>query len=145
MKEMTSSEERTLGVLLHLSPLIGYMLPFFGNIVAPLILWSLKKNESEFVNLHGKEAINFQISTTIYALVLVLLMLGISIPLFLDLVNSGGLKENEVFEFFMLRFLWWIPIMFISMLVFYVPMIIGAIKAGQGKQYKSIFTIRFIK
>ena len=48
--------------LLAFSMYIG--LPF-GNILGPLIIWQLKKGESEYVDYHGRESLNFQISATI--------------------------------------------------------------------------------
>lgn len=34
----------------------------FSNIAASLIIWLLKKNKSEVINLHGKNVLNFQIT-----------------------------------------------------------------------------------
>ena len=42
----------------HLSALVGFVIPF-GNIIGPLIIWILKKEEYELVNLNGKEALNY--------------------------------------------------------------------------------------
>jgi uncharacterized Tic20 family protein len=60
-------------MLAHLSSFAGYIMPF-GNIVGPLLVWLLKKDESAFVAEHAKEALNFQISLTIYIIVSALLM-----------------------------------------------------------------------
>lgn len=35
-------------------------------ILGPLIMWLIKKDESPFINDHGKEALNFNISAAIY-------------------------------------------------------------------------------
>lgn len=53
-----SQDERTMAMLCHL---LGLLTGFVG----PLILWLMKKDESHFVNHHGKEALNFQITVTI--------------------------------------------------------------------------------
>ena len=45
----------------------------FGNILGPLVVWLIKKDQSWFVNEQGKEAMNFQISLTIYAIVAAIL------------------------------------------------------------------------
>ena len=79
---MTSSEqntERTWAAFAHLSALLGILIPF-GNLIAPLAIWLLKKNESAFIDDQGKESLNFQISVLIYgfiAAVLVFVAIGI--------------------------------------------------------------------
>ena len=52
---MDSSEERMWGTFCHLSGFVGYIVPF-GNIIAPLVIWLVKKEESQFVDYHGKES-----------------------------------------------------------------------------------------
>ena len=55
-----------------LNPATQCALPF-GNIVGPLVLWSVKKEESEFVDHHGKEAVNFQLNMLVYGFIAALL------------------------------------------------------------------------
>src|SRR5207253_11164001 len=67
------SSTRGWEVMCHLSSVIGLfgylgMIPF-GNIVAPLIVWLLKRNDSLGVDAHGKESLNFHISWTLYWLI----------------------------------------------------------------------------
>src|SRR3954447_6906639 len=59
---------RTWEVLCHATGFAWCILPFFGNILGPLIVWLMKKSESPSVDAHGKEALNFQISMTIWGL-----------------------------------------------------------------------------
>ncbi len=111
-----SKDERMWAMLCHLSTFAGYMVPF-GNIIAPLVLWVMKKDEYPLVDDQGKEAINFQISITIYVIMsIVLVFLVIGIPLLI------GLLIYEI-----------------------IATIIAAIKANDGEQYRYPFTIRFIK
>ena len=59
----------------------------FGHIVVPLILWLLKKSQSAFIDEQGKEAMNFQISMTIYLFVAIILsFILIGIPILIALV-----------------------------------------------------------
>ena len=51
-------------MLCHLSALAGFVIPF-GHILGPLIVWQIKKNEFPSVDIHGKAALNFQITVTI--------------------------------------------------------------------------------
>jgi uncharacterized Tic20 family protein len=45
----------------HLAGLCAFAIPFVGNIVGPLILWQIKKDEYPFVDEQGKEAVNFRL------------------------------------------------------------------------------------
>jgi len=64
-----TKKDKTWGVLCHLLTFTGLMGIPFGNILAPLVIWLIKKAESEFVDYNSREALNFQISITIYAIV----------------------------------------------------------------------------
>ncbi len=112
---MEKKQENNWGMFCHLAALAGFVVPF-GNIIGPLVIWLIKKDESEFVNDQGKESLNFQISITIYAIVAALLMLVI-IGIFL-LVAVGILSM--------------------------VFIILAAIKANNGEKYRYPLTIRFI-
>lgn len=112
----TNSDAKTWGMLCHVASFAGYVVPF-GNVVGPLIAWQIKKDTSEFVNHHGKESLNFQITITIamlVSIVLVLLLVGIFL-------------------------LFIIPIFQVAFVI------IAAIKAAQGEWYRYPLTIRFIK
>lgn len=65
----------------HLSAFAGYSVPL-GNIWGPLILWLVKRDSSEYVAEQAKEALNAQISMTIYAIISLLLVVAlIGVPL----------------------------------------------------------------
>ena len=95
---------------------VGFIIPF-GNIIAPLLIWILKKDESAFINDQGKEALNFQISVTIYAIVCVILIF----------VVIGILL---------------IIILGVLVLIF---VIIASINSYDGKAYRYPLTMRIIK
>jgi len=110
-----SSDERMWAMFCHLSALSGFVIPF-GNVIAPLIIWILKKEEYPLVNDQGKEAINFQISMTIYIIAsVILIIIVIGIPLLIML----GLFELIV-------------------------IVIASIKANEGVNYRYPLTIRFL-
>ncbi|OPX33762.1 orotate phosphoribosyltransferase [candidate division KSB1 bacterium 4484_188] len=74
-----SQDIRLWAMLCHLIALAGFVIPF-GNIIGPLVVWMIKREESPFIDYHGKEALNFQISMSIYiiaAAILVLIAIGI--------------------------------------------------------------------
>jgi uncharacterized Tic20 family protein len=111
-----TQEERTMAMLCHLTGLLGAFLPP-ANILAPLIIWLLKKDWSQFVNDQGKEVLNFQISMTIYFVVGLILMIALIGFLIFPLVG-----------------LFWL-----------VFGIIGTIKAYNGVYYRFPLTIRLVK
>jgi len=79
MPKMDQAQERNWGMGCHLAALSGFIIPF-GHIIGPLVIWLMKKDESEFVDDQGKESLNFQISVTIYlviAAILILIVIGI--------------------------------------------------------------------
>ena len=56
-----TENERTWGMLAHLSALAGLVVPLLGIVLGPLLVWLLRGDESEFVAGHAKEALNFNI------------------------------------------------------------------------------------
>lgn len=111
-----NKDARTWGMLAHLSALAGYVIPF-GNIIGPLIVWLIKKEEYPFVDDQGKESLNFQISFSIYMFIAVI-----------SLYACVG---------FIL-----VPALAIAGIVFIV---LGTIKANNGEYYRYPLTIRLIK
>ncbi|MEB2345094.1 MAG: DUF4870 domain-containing protein [Deltaproteobacteria bacterium] len=66
--------ERNWAVFCHLGGFAGLVLPGLGHVLVPLVLWLLRRDRSAFVDDHGREALNFQISITLYAIVATALM-----------------------------------------------------------------------
>ncbi|GIN93249.1 DUF4870 domain-containing protein [Siminovitchia terrae] len=66
--DTVSSSERTLAMAIYLTS-------FFTTLIGPLLIWLLKKDESPFIDFHGKEYLNFIISYAVYSIVASLLML----------------------------------------------------------------------
>ncbi len=65
-----SNAERNWAVFCHLGGFAFYLLGFaLGHILVPLALWLIKRDQSAFIEEHGREALNFQISVTLYAIV----------------------------------------------------------------------------
>jgi uncharacterized protein len=65
-----TGDERTLAVLAH-------VLTFAAAILAPLIIYLLKKDESKYVTYHAKESLNFQITLMIIIFGLILTIIGV--------------------------------------------------------------------
>lgn len=87
--ENLSSADTTPAVLAHVLAFCGYIIPF-GHIVAPLIIYLVKKDDSPYARHHAAESLNFQISMTIYMVVslfLVLVLVGIFMLLALLIID----------------------------------------------------------
>jgi hypothetical protein len=116
-------EARTWNMLCHLSALASFVVPL-GNLLGPLIVWQIKKNEFPSVDCHGKAALNFQITVLLAALVTVAAMfVGI---------------------FFCLGWLL-LPVVVLIGLAGLIFPIIAAIKASNGEDYKYPYSIEFVK
>jgi uncharacterized Tic20 family protein len=108
----------------HLAGLAGLLpvLPVVGSIVAPLIVWQVKKDEFPFVDEQGKEAVNFQISMLLYLLIggVACAITCIGIPLIPVVVGVIGIVDV-------------------------VFLVIASIKANDGEHYRYPLAVRFIK
>jgi uncharacterized Tic20 family protein len=113
-----SRTERQWAMGCHLIALCGIVIPVpSANLLGPLILWLIKREDGAFIDEQGKESLNFQISLFIYALACVVLaVIGIGILLLLPLAIFG-----------------------------LVCVIIAAIKASEGISFRYPACIRFIK
>lgn len=108
---------RTWTVLCHASALLGFVVPGFGHILAPLIIWLAKRGDSVELDAHGKEALNFQFSMLLYSIVagiLCLVLIGFALLAILHVANV-------------------------------VLVIIASLKASEGTLYRYPLTIRFLK
>lgn len=77
--------QRTYALFMHLAGLLGFV---SVPVVPTLIMWAIKKGESPYLDDHGREAMNAQLSYIIYALglgALAPITCGITIPLLIAL------------------------------------------------------------
>lgn len=110
------NRESNWAMFCHLSALSGYFFPF-GNVLAPLVIWLLKKEASPLVDRHGKESLNFQISISIYALAasaLIFILIGIPLLLLLAAFN-------------------------------FILILVGAVKCKNGEEYRYPLNLRLLK
>jgi uncharacterized Tic20 family protein len=131
---MSENNQNSNAFLMHLSSFGGYLFPF-GSIVVPLIIWEIKKKDSEILDTTGKEVINFNLSYLIYSTVLVITMIMVGVNFIFDDVNP-------VSVFFIVSAAVLVGI--ISIIKF-ILIIIGAVKANQGEIYRYPLTINFLK
>ena len=149
---MTSNEKNT-SALIHLSTLSQYIIPF-GGFIFPIIIWSSKKNDSEFIDANGKQALNFQLSMFLYTLLLLL----VSIPVLLysifknvsyeDLENGNfvfdQLSTGNITGIVIIAAVAFMLLCF-SKITEFILVIIAGVKASNGESYKYPLTINFFK
>lgn len=110
--------DRSWAIGMHASALIGLLVPF-GNLLAPFVLWLIKRPESPYLDEVGKEVVNFQITYLIYALacaVIAFITCGVGAILGIPLV-----------------------------IVWLIFIILGIIRTSNGEPYRYPTTIRLIK
>lgn len=110
-------DEKTQALFTHLSGFALFVLPSFGNIIGPLVLWLIFRERSEYVDGHGKEAVNFQISFTIYFIVS-----GVLCLILIGFILLG-----------------------ILMILWIIFVIVATVRASNGEEYRYPMTIHFIK
>ena len=106
-----NSSDKALIILSHLSALIGV------SLILPLIVWLVKKNESDLVAAHAVEALNFHLSLLIYAIC--------AIPLCFIVIG--------------------VPLLAVLIIGSVVLAIIAAVQASDGKFFRYPLTIRMVK
>lgn len=123
---MITQNDKNYSSITHLSGFAGWFFPF-GNIIAPLVLWTAKKNESTYIDTHGKSAVNFQLSLIVYGFLLAILF----IPIAIFTLGLGIIA---------------IIIGIIPAILLKIALIIlASMKANSGEYYTYPFTIEFIK
>jgi len=116
-----TSEERTWGMLCHLSAFLGYFAAGL-TFVGPLICWLIKKDTSKFVDHHGKESLNFHLN-----------VLGYNIICIVGIVLSCGIGA-----------LLFGPLLVVLHIYVWVIQIIAGIKANGGEWFRYPAIIRLI-
>ncbi len=108
------SEVRNWAMAAHASALVGAVVVL--AFVGPLVVWLIKRETHPFVDAHGREALNFNLSVLLYMVVAIpLVFLLVGVPLVIA-IGVGWL----------------------------VLTIIAAVRAANGEPYRYPFTIRFV-
>ncbi len=124
-----SAEEKTLGLVMYLLPLLGlFSLRSSGAqgvaLVAPLVLWLIKKDQSRYLDMAGKEVVNFNIcAVVVFIAMRILWVIG---------------------SFIWLGWLF-IGLWYVVWLAWLVNTIISAVTANGGKIYRFPLSYRVIK
>jgi uncharacterized protein len=119
-----NASSRSWEVLCHLSGAAGLIGVPFGNVLGPLIVWLLKRDESPAIDDHGKESLNFHLSWTLWAVIYCVTAL--------------------IATFFIVGIFMWLllPVGWLAMAILIV---VGSVKASNGELYRYPLTVRFLR
>jgi uncharacterized Tic20 family protein len=106
----------------HFSALAGLLVPY-GNILGPLLIWQIKKNEFPSVEAHAKAALNFQITVSI--------------------IVTGGLLVAIPLSFVCIGYLF-IPLVIVVGVCGLVFSVIAGIKANDGQEYRYPYSFNLV-
>ncbi|MEH1835661.1 MAG: DUF4870 domain-containing protein [Nostoc sp.] len=146
---------RIWAMLCHFSALLGWILLFFLvflgiplylplNLLAPLMIWRFKKSQYPWIDFQGKESLNFQITWTLYTLIVMAISLFLVLTSFsLAVTTNGSVNEIKITLDSLL-----IVFMLLILLILIVQSFIvtfAAIKAYNGEHYRYPLTIRVLR
>ncbi len=148
---MLDNHQKNIATFIHLSTFSRFFIPF-GNFIGPTILWVANKDKSEFIDAHGKQVINFQMSILLYAIILGTL----TIPFFIFKIFSGlDFIDFYGFHDFHINIGKPSPLLYIGgalgvfaiigFIIELVLIVLASLKARDGELYKYPLTINFLK
>ena len=114
--KVLTENEKNWAMLCHLSAFAGFVFPI-GGIIGPLIFWLTKRDESYWVNINGRNSLNFNMSMLLYIV--------LAIPLCFIIVG--------------------IPIVFFFGTLKIICTIISSVRAGKGEMFRYPLSIPFIQ
>jgi len=160
MTDTVTKHERNLSAIIHASTFSRFFIPF-GNFILPLVLWTANKNDYDFVDKNGKQALNFQISMLLYSILLGIVSIPFFVGFFPDILDFGHFGFDRLNNFNNLNISfnsdnfnfgkWLIPmgiagLLHIALLIVNVVYtILATIKTNEGENFKYPLTIKFIK
>lgn len=150
---METTSTRSKAMLAHASTLTQWFIPF-GNFIFPLIIWSSTKRDSGYLDHHGRQSINFQLSLFLYTVVLC--MIAIPILVFTvfkhvpfahfvnDDVRRAELTPENISGIAILAIIAVVLFCFMKVAEFFL-VIHASVKAIDGVRYEYPLTIPFVR
>ncbi len=124
-RDIPDAEARKWAMLSHLGGLVSlFLAPIPGsNVVIPFIVWYAKRNDHPYIDVQGREAVNFQVTMALLGLA------AVAIIFVLKLIVIGKL-------------LFWVPgLILIAQLG---GTVVGAIRAYDGERFRYPLILRFV-
>src|SRR5262249_39440959 len=114
-----TDQDKMMAQMCHFSALAGVVACGLGMPLGPLLIWQAKKSMGPFVDAHGKEALNFQLTWWV--------------PTFII-----GILGAAVFEYLL--------VLAVILIIFAgVMAIMGGLKAAEGQMFYYPASIRLIR
>jgi len=113
-----SETDKHFALAIHLSPFAGMMLPLL--FLAPVVLWLIRKDQSRFVDDHGREMTNVLINSIVVTMALAVF----SIPVITLIVTIPALA------------IWYVVII--------ISQIRAAVAASRGEYFRYPMVMRFL-
>ncbi len=113
---MTEREQRRWAGFCHLTVFVAFLASPVGSATVAFVLWRMRKNKSAFVDAHGKEALNYQISCIIYV--------------------AATILGSWLFDQYMF---------FGASILLIIHPVHGSFAADDGKPYRYPISIRFVR
>lgn len=124
-------DERGWAMFCHVAVLAAFIFPF-GHIIGPLVVWLAKKEQYPLVDDQGKESVNFQITMTIFVVILLVVFI---VGLLVSVAGDAGFPATLILSLGGMLLLGIINMIFV---------ILAAIRSYHGERYRYPFSIRFI-
>lgn len=123
-RDIPDAEARKWAMLCHLGGLVSLFLPIpLSNVVLPFVIWSAKRNDHPYIDVQGREALNFQVTMSLLAI-------------------------SVIATIFILKLIWigyllvWMPsLIWIAQLG---GTVVGAIRAYDGERFRYPLILRFV-
>src|SRR5690349_1679454 len=123
-RDIPDAEARKWAMLCHLGGLVSLFIPIpFANVVIPFIVWQAKRHDHPYIDVQGRESVNFQVSIALLFVV-------------------------AIAAIFVLKFVWigyllmWMPtLVWIAQLG---GTVVGAIRAYDGERFRFPLILRFV-
>ena len=144
MQAHPASLDRNWAMAAHLSALVAVAGLPFGHVIGPLVVYLIKGNESEFVSLHAKASLNYQITISIVGFIAIILAFA---GWFWFVFNAAVDQTPHHFYAYPIL-LCWIALMaaiVLILLISVVFIIMGTVAASNGQTYKYPFAVTFLR
>ncbi len=115
------ASERNYATATHLIGLLSLMDMMVMGLIGAIVMWRIRAADSPFLDDHGREAVNFQLSLLLYAIagsiIVGILTLGIGLMV-------------------------WLPLLYVFRIV---GCVMASIAANKGEFYRYPMCVRFLK
>src|SRR6266704_2692535 len=102
----------------HLWALLSYLLAFVASLVAPLVIYLVKMNESRYVRFHAAQSLNMGITAAVYSVG------GVVVGVVLAIFTHGW------------ALLVLVPLFIVFVVAHLVYLILAAVAANRGELYR---------